>query len=187
MEMKRVSPDRLRVLLDAVLEAFDEGLDGRSLAGRAYLSRFHFDRLVGAGLGEAPAALRRRLLLERAAWQLTQAVSVTDAGFQAGYGSTEAFSRAFRRAYARPPSRFARDGGDFRLWAPNGIHFHPPAGLLLQGDKGITFSAHRRQVLIGALEELGVEEITSGCPIEWERMRAAERPHPPAVVRGTAG
>jgi AraC family transcriptional regulator len=322
MEMKRVSPDRLRVLLDAMLEAFDEGLDGRSLAGRAYLSRFHFDRLVGAGLGEAPAALRRRLLLERAAWQLTQAVSVTDAGFQAGYGSTEAFSRAFRRAYARPPSRFARDGGDFRLWAPNGIHFHPPAGLLLQGDKGrppmdltdrllehdrwltgrlldhaaqlpdealdrqirpghevlsfdgpeptvramldrlvwtkevwtaaiagrdfpdgadrsieglrtrlasageefvalarrvrdggqwdhvfvdamcdppqsftfggviahvITFSAHRRQVLIGALEELGVEEITSGCPIEWERMRAAERPHPPAVVRGTAG
>jgi len=61
-------------------------------------------------------------------------VSVTDAGFQAGYGSTQAFSRAFSRAYAVTPSRFARDGGDFRIAAPNGIHFHPPAGLLLPGD-----------------------------------------------------
>ena len=76
--MKSVRPDRLRDLLDTVLETLDEDLGGRSLAGRAYLSRFHFDRLVASGLGEAPAAFRRRLLLERAAWRLVRSASVTD-------------------------------------------------------------------------------------------------------------
>ena len=126
-----VRPDRLRELLDTIIEALDEPLDGSSLAARAYLSRFHFDRLVAAGLGEPPAALRRRLLLERAAWQLARATSVTEAGIDAGYGSTEAFSRAFSRAFGLPPSRFART--DFRLAAPNGVHFHPPSGLRVSG------------------------------------------------------
>ena len=59
---------------------------------------------------------------------------------EAGYGSAEAFSRAFSRAHGVAPSRFAREKGDFRLAAPNGIHFHPPAGLRLRGTE-------RRQVM----------------------------------------
>ncbi|MFB4284701.1 helix-turn-helix domain-containing protein [Nonomuraea sp. MTCD27] len=127
----KVPPDRLRELVDTILAAFDERVDGWQIAGRAYTSRFHFDRLVSAGLGEAPAAFRRRLLLERAAWRLTQGCSVTDAGWEAAYNSTEAFSRAFRRAYGRPPSAFGRARTDFRLPARNGVHFHPPAGMFL--------------------------------------------------------
>src|ERR1700755_3717804 len=100
-------PDRLRDIVDAVLEALDEALDGRALAARAMLSPFHFNRLVRAGIGEAPAAFRRRLLLERAAWQLGRGVSVTDAGLEAGYAALEAFSRAFARAHGTPPSRCA--------------------------------------------------------------------------------
>ncbi|MEU8247225.1 AraC family transcriptional regulator [Nonomuraea sp. NPDC048916] len=132
--MDKVRRDRLRVLLDTVLATFDQGLDGWQVAGRAYLSRFHFDRLVAAGLGEAPATFRRRLLLERSAWRLSQGSTVTDAGFEAAYGSTEAFSRAFRRAYGRTPTEFGAVRGDFRLPAPNGIHFHPPAGMLIAGE-----------------------------------------------------
>src|SRR3982751_6484699 len=52
------SPDRLRDVVDVVLEALDEGLDGRALAARAMLSPFHFNRLVRAGVGEAPATFR---------------------------------------------------------------------------------------------------------------------------------
>jgi AraC-like DNA-binding protein len=131
-------PDRLRDVVDAVIEALDEGLDGRALAARAMLSPFHFNRLVRAGIGEAPAEFRRRLLLERAAWQVTRGVSVTDAGLDAGYGAVEAFSRAFTRAHGVPPSRFADEPRDFRLAAPNDIHFHPPCGLLLPGQQRIT-------------------------------------------------
>lgn len=313
--------DGLRRLIDTVLAALDEGLDGRMLAGRAYLSRFHFDRLISAGLGEAPAGFRRRLLLERAAWQLGQGMSVTEAGIAAGYGSPEAFARSFGRAFGVPPSRFAGAERDFRLLGANGIHFHPPLGLRLstsgtrshqmdltdrllehdrwlvgrllerageltgdqldhqirpghqvlhfdgeeptvrlmldrlvwtkevwtaaiagrelpaKGDRGlaaltsrfavageefcrlargirdrgewddvfidalceppqsftfggaiahvVTYSAYRRQVLMDALTELGVADIEAGCPIEWERTRATQHPHPPGKLRGT--
>lgn len=132
--MKPVEPDRLRDVVDAVLEALDEGLDGKALAARAMLSRFHFDRLVRAGIGEAPAAFKRRLLLERAAWRLSRDASVIDASLEAGYDAVEAFSRAFSRAFGVPPSRFAAAARDFRLATPNDIHFHPPCGLLLPGQ-----------------------------------------------------
>jgi AraC-like DNA-binding protein len=128
-------PDRLRDVIDAVVEALDERLDGRALAARAMLSPFHFNRLVRAGIGEAPAAFRRRLLLERAAWRLGRGVRVTDAALEAGYDAVEAFSRAFTRVHGVPPSRFALETRDFRVAAPNGIHFHPPGGLLLPGQE----------------------------------------------------
>src|SRR5262245_16500466 len=92
-------PDRLRDVVDAVIEALDEGLDGRAMAARAMLSPFHFNRLVRAGIGEPPAAFRRRLLLERAAWRLGRGASVIDAGLEAGYHASEALLRAVRPAY----------------------------------------------------------------------------------------
>jgi AraC family transcriptional regulator len=48
---------------DSSLE--EREVTGVELARRAHLSRFHFDRLVAASLGESPAAFRRRILLER--------------------------------------------------------------------------------------------------------------------------
>ena len=133
-----MSPDRLRDIVDAVLEALDEGLDGAALAARAMLSPFHFNRLVRAGIGEPPAGFRRRLLLERAAWRLARGASVTEASLEAGYDAVEAFSRAFSRAFGVPPSRFADEPREFRLAAPNAIHFHPPGGLLLPGQPRTT-------------------------------------------------
>ncbi len=123
--------DRLRELIDVVLVSLDEPVDGAALAERVHFSRDHLDRLLSAATGESPVALRRRLLLERAAWQLrTGAASASEAAVGAGYGSLAAFSRAFARAYGEPPSAYA---GAVALAAPNGIHFHPPAGLLIPG------------------------------------------------------
>ena len=82
--MRPVRPDRLRDVVDTVLEALDEGLDGPALAAWAMLSPFHFSRLVRAGIGEAPAGFRRRLLLERAAWRLGRGATVTEASLEDG-------------------------------------------------------------------------------------------------------
>ncbi len=123
-----VGRDRLKSFVDALIESLDDPATGAELAARVYLSRFHFQRIVAAALGEAPGGFRRRLLLERAAWSLQHGASVTEAAFAAGYRSAEGFSRAFARAFSSPPSRYR---GDFRLTAPNGIHFHPPGGLLV--------------------------------------------------------
>jgi AraC-like DNA-binding protein len=125
--------DRLRELIDVVIATLDEPADGAALARRAHFSRDHLDRLLNAATGETPVALRKRLLLERAAWQLrTGALTPSEAADGAGYGSLAAFSRAFARAYGEPPSAFA---GEIQLTAPNGIHFHPPAGLLIPGTR----------------------------------------------------
>jgi AraC family transcriptional regulator len=126
--------DRLREFIDVIAASIDDPSDAEGIANRAFLSRYHFDRLVSAALGEAPGAFRRRLLLERAPWALgTQDSSVTDAAIEAGYDSVEGFGRAFARLFGMPPSRFRDAGRTFRAAAPNGIHFHPPAGLLVPG------------------------------------------------------
>ncbi len=121
--------DRLRELLDAVLDEDNHRLD--DMAGTAYASRFHFSREVARGTGETPVALRRRVMLERSAWRISRGLSVTDAAFEAGYESVEGFGRAFVRAYGVPPSTLAGPGDVRAHWlpAPNGVHFHPPLSL----------------------------------------------------------
>jgi AraC family transcriptional regulator len=132
--------DQLRQLLDVVVASISEPrLSGAEVAGRAFLSRFHFDRLIAAATGEPPGTLRRRLLLERAAHQLLDGRSqVIAAALAAGYGSAEAFTHAFSRAYGMSPASFRRAGVPPQLPAPNGIHFHPPGGLRLPARKRST-------------------------------------------------
>jgi uncharacterized damage-inducible protein DinB len=73
--------------------------------------------------------MRRRLLLERAAWQLGRTrLPVTEIAFEAHYGSLEAFTRAFHNAYRISPSLYRRMGAThIHLAAPNGLHFCAPA------------------------------------------------------------
>jgi AraC-like DNA-binding protein len=126
------APDRLRDLLDLVVGSLDEpGADGRALAARAHFSRDHLDRLLAGATGESPVALRRRLLLERAAWELrARGATPTQAAAGAGYGSLAAFSRAFTKAYGLSPSAFAAAGDvPVALPAPNGVRFHPPGAV----------------------------------------------------------
>ncbi|WP_122816393.1 helix-turn-helix domain-containing protein [Nocardioides pantholopis] len=126
------APDRLRELLDAVLD--EENATLEAMAGDAFASPFHFSRQLSRGAGEPPVSMRRRVLLERAAWQLRRGASVTDAAFAAGYDSVEGFSRAFARAYGQSPSTVtAHDPASHWLPAPNGIHFHPPMSLWVEG------------------------------------------------------
>jgi len=85
----------------------DHEARGDELAARAFMSRFHFDRVVTAVAGESPARLRRRILLERAAFRLlTTGAGVLQIALEAGYSSHEAFTRAFTRAYGVGPSEW---------------------------------------------------------------------------------
>lgn len=126
-------PDRLRQLLDAVLAEPHDGL--AAMAAGAHASPFHFSRLLHRCAGEPPVTMRRRVMLERAAWQLRHGGSVTDAAFAAGYESVEGFARAFARAYGRPPSAPAPAGTSVWLPAPNGIHYHPPTSLWVDAQE----------------------------------------------------
>jgi AraC family transcriptional regulator len=117
----------------------DHAATGHDLASRVFLSRFHFDRVVVATAGETPSRLRRRVLLERAAYRLlTSERGVLEVAHEAGYSSNEAFTRAFRRAYGVAPSVWRAQPGRIQLTAPNGVHFHPPGGLRLPARDEVT-------------------------------------------------
>jgi AraC-like DNA-binding protein len=118
--------DEAQRLRELVLDSLDQEQDAHDLARHAFRSRTQFYRVFRAVIEETPAALRRRLLLERAAWQLSRTrLSVTDIGLNANYGSLEAFTRAFRKAFGVSPSIYRRMGATHTyLHTTNGIHHH---------------------------------------------------------------
>jgi AraC family transcriptional regulator len=108
--------DRLSAI---VANSLDTQAKTQDLARQAYQSRTQFHRVFRTAVEETPGAMRRRLLLERAAYQLAHTgMSVTDVALDANYGSLEAFTRAFRKAFRTSPSRYRR------MRDP---HFHLPA------------------------------------------------------------
>jgi AraC-like DNA-binding protein len=117
----------------------DEELTGDGLASRLCLSRFHLDRMISAVAGEPPAAFRRRILLERAAYRLlTTERTILEVALEAGYGSHEAFTRAFARSFGSAPATWRRRPRSFRIEAPSDIHFQPPGSLRLPAVTRIT-------------------------------------------------
>jgi len=125
VDSSKGAADRLSGL---VVNSLDESSTTGQLARQAHQSRTQFHRLFRAVVEETPKAMRRRLLLERAAFTLANTqLSVTDIALDANYGSLEAFTRAFRKAFRVSPSIYRRMRvGVIQLPAPNGIHFHAP-------------------------------------------------------------
>ena len=138
--MTTAAVDTFRRFVAVLADAMDDHeADGEVLASRLHLSRFHADRLVRAAGGEPPAALRRRVLLERAAYRLTTTDhDVLRVALEAGYSSNEAFTRAFSRAFGRPPSRWRAEPRSYRLDGPSRVHFVPPGSLRVPAHRKVT-------------------------------------------------
>jgi AraC-like DNA-binding protein len=132
--------DHFTGFLDVLAGALDDHeATAEDLAGRLYLSRFHLDRIVASVAGESPSRFRRRILLERSAYRLaTTRRTILDIAVEAGYGSHEAFTRAFTRAYGVGPGRWREHPTRLRIDAPSDVHFHPPGSLRLPAEKKVT-------------------------------------------------
>ena len=168
--------DTFTTFVDSLAESLDDhDASGEDLAARAYLSRFHFDRVVSAVSGETPVRLRRRILLERAAFRLvTTRATVLEVALEAGYSSNEAFTRAFRRAYGAAPASWRAAPARIQLDTPNGVHFHPPGGLRLPArDEVSSMDLMRKMVehhvwLVGEIVDRAgaLTDEQLGAPIE---------------------
>jgi len=99
--------ERITRTLAHIEQHLNDDIDLDQLADVAAFSRFHFHRIFRAFVGEPLHAYVRRLRLERAAREL-RAVdsSVTDIAAKAGFGSHEAFTRAFGDMFGRSPSAY---------------------------------------------------------------------------------
>jgi AraC family transcriptional regulator len=134
---KADSQDTADRLSAVVVNSLDAPAKTQDLARQAYQSRTQFHRVFRKVVEETPGAMRRRLLLERAAYQLAHTgMSVTDVALDANYGSLEAFTRAFRKAFRISPSRYRRmRDPHFHLPASSRIHFFAPGSSTKGGSE----------------------------------------------------
>ena len=88
-------------VLEHIDRHLDQELDLRALARVAHFSAFHFHRVFVAWTGETLGAYLRRRRVEIAAVRLAgqPKLSVLDVATSVGFGSAEAFARAFKARF----------------------------------------------------------------------------------------
>lgn len=92
---------RMHRVLEHIDRHLDQPLELDALAGVANFSPFHFHRLFSAWMGETLGEYLRRRRLELAAMRLVSqpGTPVLDIALASGFGSAEAFARAFKARF----------------------------------------------------------------------------------------
>lgn len=108
---ERTSPlsaytQRMNSVLDHIDAHLDETLEIAPLAAVAHFSPYHFHRIFSAWMGETLGDYVRRRRLEIAAIRLAgqQQEPVLQIALSVGFGSGEAFARAFKTHFGQTPS-----------------------------------------------------------------------------------
>lgn len=150
---------RLRKVANHVDANLDKSLSLDDLADIAHLSRFHFERVFADYSGETPVARVRRLRLELARRRIEAgcAGSMLDLAFDCGYGSAEAFSRAFSACHGLPPSRVRPAAREIRPLRIEHIGLTPIQYVPFKGHLGSG---------IAPFDELRAHALTAGIPRE---------------------
>lgn len=118
---------RVEVLLKLLSSDLGQNRSVSELAKAVQITPEHGIRLFEQAYQETPKEFRKRLTLERAAHMLSRTdQSITSIALDAGYGSLEAFTRAFKKAFQVTPTDY-RATATPSFWLPteNGIHYAP--------------------------------------------------------------
>ena len=168
---------KMDAALRGVVESLDDSVDARSLADRANYSTAQYYRLVRLESQDPPMTIRRRLLMERAGYELTRTkLSASEVGINAGFGSLAGFCRSFKRTFGVAPVQYRKlNPSDYRIDATERIHYVPPAspvGPRRQGDLNMKllerliehhrFSIHR---ILDACRDMDDEQLDREIPI----------------------
>lgn len=98
---------RLLNVIDYIYEHVDGELDVNALADVACMSNYHFHRIYREFAGETiNVTVRRMRLLKAAALLLRSNLTQQQIAKQVGYGSVEAFNRAFSKHYGETPHQY---------------------------------------------------------------------------------
>lgn len=97
---------RMHRVLEHIDRELDQQLELDTLARVANFSSFHFHRVFTAWMGETLGEYVRRRRLEMAAQRLVAQprLAVLQVALSVGFGSTEAFARAFKARFGSTPS-----------------------------------------------------------------------------------
>ncbi|MFZ6655627.1 AraC family transcriptional regulator [Undibacterium sp. TJN19] len=97
---------RMHKVLEYIDRHLDQPLDLDVLAGVAHFSSYHFHRLFAAWMGERLGDYVRRRRLEAAAFRLFAQANtpILEIALSVGFGSAEAFTRAFKDRFSYTPA-----------------------------------------------------------------------------------
>jgi AraC family transcriptional regulator len=106
---RRISPSRLRQVLDFICCNFDTQISLTQLACVAGLSPFHFSHAFRWSTGASPYRFLRNVRIERATDLLKSSrLSVTEIALRCGFSSASHFASTFHRAVGVTPSECRR-------------------------------------------------------------------------------
>lgn len=169
--------ERMLTVLLHIQSHLDEDLSLETLAAIACFSPVHFHRIFKGMMGETVTEHIRRIRLERAAiWLICKQSNVTSASFDAGYETVESFSRAFRKMFGCPPSKYRKKHWE-ALYArlPGDIHY------MHQGTRSEicipSTGEHHMEVRIETIEPANVIFVRhtgpyENCDTAWDTLCA---------------
>ena len=162
------SVERVYQAIRYIEENIREELRLDELAGRANLSPYHFHRLFGLVVGEPPISYVRKRRLYLAYRELAEGRGrIVDIALDYGYGSAEAFSRAFTRQFGVNPRDY-KSNRELLMRYPKPT---PSLEKLLHFQKGLTMTPsiveEREKIVVGVLYYGRNEE--GEIPTLWDR------------------
>lgn len=104
----------LNALMELVETRLADEIDLGQFATSAGTTEYHLRRMFSSLVGMPIAEYVRRRRMTVAAADVVQARPLLDVAVRYGYGSTEAFGRAFRAVHGASPGTVRRDGGPLR-------------------------------------------------------------------------
>lgn len=132
------------------------------------ISRFHMSRAFVVATGRPVIGYVRARRLTEAAQQLADgAPDILSVALEAGYGSHEAFTRAFRDQFGITPEqvRAGRDLEPLKLVEPIMLDSNPRTDLAPP-----RFEDGRPLLIAGVLQHYGCEDSGAGIPGQWRRL-----------------
>lgn len=182
----------LTALVDLVEQRMSEEIDVASFAGEQGTTEYHLRRMFSslASMPLSEYVRRRRMTL--AAADVVENGELLGIAVRYGYGSTEAFSRAFRAIHGASPGDVRRDGGPLRTQPQ--IRFR----LTIQGSTSmetriavrpaftlIGYSTPVRLIHQGVNPQ--IQEFIAALPIsEHARLKNMSNGEPPGLLQVSA-
>jgi AraC family transcriptional regulator len=145
---------------------FAEEISLEDIAAACDVSRFHMSRAFGLGTGRSVMRYVRGRRLTEAAHALSHgAPDILSVALDSGYGSHEAFTRAFRDQFGITPDAVRQRGDLDNLELVEPIKMTDIPTIQLEEPRRETCGP----LLIAGLRERHTEETTVGIPRQWQR------------------
>ncbi|MFC4403742.1 AraC family transcriptional regulator [Gracilibacillus xinjiangensis] len=160
---------RMNDTIQYIEEHLDKKVDIDKLAGIAYLSKFHFQRLFHMITGVTVAEYIRKRRLTLAAQELIASDSkIIDLSLKYGYDTPESFSRAFRIVHGMSPSQARKAKQRLKAYPKLSFQIH------LKGEEDMNYRIEKREGFKVAGKEIRTStkngENSKRIPQFWEEL-----------------